>query len=90
MCPSVENPDLVFQETGNPQGLTHSRPAECGSRQAIQSRPYCPGRVVSPPSALSVDMHQVAPTSDRSVCYEFQQQTGSFCVTSTKTPLPGH
>ena len=39
MCSSVENPDLAFQETGIPQGPTHSRPAECGGRQAIQARP---------------------------------------------------
>ena len=40
--PSVENPDLVLQETGNSQGQTHSRPAECSSRQAIQARPRPP------------------------------------------------
>ena len=28
---SVKNRDLVFQETGNTQGLTHSKQAECGS-----------------------------------------------------------
>ena len=26
------NPDLVLQESGDPQGPTHSKPAECGSR----------------------------------------------------------
>ena len=39
VCPSVENPDLVYQETGNPQSSTHSRPTECDSRQTIQTRP---------------------------------------------------
>ena len=39
LCSVVENPDLVFQETGDSQGPTHSRLAECGSRQAIQMRP---------------------------------------------------
>ena len=37
--PSMENPDLVYQKAGYSQSLTHSRPAECGSRQGIQARP---------------------------------------------------
>ena len=44
----MENPDLVLQETGDPQGPTQSRLAECGSRQAIQARPDHPDRVVLP------------------------------------------
>ena len=36
---TVENPDLVLQESGDSQGPTHSRRAECGSRQAIEARP---------------------------------------------------
>ena len=34
-------------------------------------------------------MHQVAPISYRSICYEVQQQTGLICVTSTKPPCLG-
>ena len=49
VCPSVENTDLVFQKTGDSQSLTYSRPAECGSRQAIQARPDHPDRVVWTP-----------------------------------------
>ena len=33
LCPSVENPDLVYQETGNTQSSTHLRPVKCDSRQ---------------------------------------------------------
>ena len=47
MCPLVENPNLVYHKTGYPQSLTHSRPAECGNRQAIKARPDHPDRVVS-------------------------------------------
>ena len=43
VCPSVENPDLVFQETGDSQGPTHTRLAECGSRQGIRARPVHSG-----------------------------------------------
>ena len=42
VCPVVENPDLVLQQTGDSQSPTHSRPAECSSRQAIQARPDHP------------------------------------------------
>ena len=63
--PSVENPELVFQKTSYSQSLTHSRPAECGSRQAIQSRPHHSNRVASPLRGLPVNMQQVAPTSAR-------------------------
>ena len=31
VCPTVENPDLMHQETGNSQSATHPRPAECDS-----------------------------------------------------------
>ena len=37
--PSVENPDLVNQQTSYSQSPTHSKPTECGSRQAIPARP---------------------------------------------------
>ena len=64
VCPSVEDPDQVFQETGDFQSLTHSRPAECGSRQTVQARPEHPDKLVSAPRGLTIDMHQVALTSD--------------------------
>ena len=35
VCPTVENPVLVHQETGNPQGTSHPRQAERDSRQAM-------------------------------------------------------
>ena len=40
---------------------THSRPAECGSRQAIQARPDHPNRVVSSSRGLPLNMQQVGP-----------------------------
>ena len=52
LCPIGGNPDLVLQETGNPQGLTHSMPAERGSKQAIQARPDHPNKMVSPSRGL--------------------------------------
>ena len=88
VCPAMENLDLVYQEASNSQSPTHSRPAERGSRQAIQARPDHPNRVVSPCRGLPDDMHQVAPPKNRPICHEVQQQVASVCVTSTESP--GH
>ena len=59
MCPFVEDPHLVLQETGDSQGPTHSRLAECGSRPTIQTWPVTPSKV------FSVDLQQVVPTSNK-------------------------
>ena len=58
LCPTVENPDLVLQEAGISQGLTHFKPAESGSRQANQTGPDYPNRAVSPPKGILFDMQQ--------------------------------
>ena len=86
MCPTLENLDLVCQEASNSQSPTHSRPAECGSRQAIQARPNHPDRVVSPSRGFLINMQQVAPTSNRSICQKVQQKVTSVCVTGTGSP----
>ena len=52
LCPTMENLDLVYQKTSNSQSPTHSRPAERGTRRAIQARPDHPNRVVSPSIGL--------------------------------------
>ena len=46
VCPTVENPVLVHQETANSQGTPHPRPAERDSRQAIQTWPDQSNRMV--------------------------------------------
>ena len=84
----MENLDLVYQTSSNSQSLTHSGPAECGSRQAIPIRPDHSNRVVPPSGSLPSYMQQVATTSDRPICHEVQQQVTSVCVTSTGSP--GH
>ena len=65
---------------------THSRPAERGSRQAIQARPDHPNRVVSPSRGLPLNMQQVAPAQNRHICHKVQQQVASVCVTGTGSP----
>ena len=61
LCPIMENLGLVHQDTSDAQNSTHSRPAECGSRQAIQARPDHSNRVVSPSRSFPGYLQQVAP-----------------------------
>ena len=86
--PTLENLDLVLQETSDFKGPTHPRPTECGGRQAIQTRPDHLDRMVPPSRGVSDNMQQVAPATDRPFCYEVQQQVASVCVTSAGSP--GH
>ena len=82
LCPIVENLDLVYQKANNSQSTTHSRTAERGSRQAIQTRPDHPNRVVPPSRGFPSNMQKVAPASNRPFCHEVQQ-VASICVTGT-------
>ena len=42
--------------------------------------------MVSPSRGLPADMHQVAPTSNRPICNEVQEQVTSVCVTIYRFP----
>ena len=88
LCFTMENLDLVRQKSSNCKSPTHSRPAKCGRRQAIQARPDHPNRVVSPSGGLPSNMQRVAPASNRPICHEVQQQVAFVCVTGTGSP--GH
>ena len=57
LCPSIENPDLVFQEASNCQSPTHSSPSRCGSPQAFMIRPDHSNRMVPPSRGLPENMH---------------------------------
>ena len=82
MCPIVENLDLVFPETSDSKGTTHTRTPKCDSGQAIQTGSDHPDRVVPPSRSFSKHMRHMAPTSNRSVCHEVQPQVTSVCVSS--------
>ena len=88
MCPTMENLDLVYQKTSDSQSLTHTRPAKCISRQAIQIGPDHSDRMVPPSRGIRGNMQQVASPSDRSICHQLQQQTASICVPNARSP--GH
>ena len=85
VCPTVENPVLVHQTTGNPQGTSHPRLAERDSRQAIQTSPDHSNRVVTSSRSVPSYMLPVAPATRGPVCHQVQQQTrppgmGSGCT----------
>ena len=86
MCPSVENPDLVYQETGNTQSFTHPRLAECDSRQAIQTKSNHSNRMVPSPRGPPSHLFPVAPAPSGPVCQQVQQQTSTVCFTGSFPP----
>ena len=89
VCPTVENPVLVYQAAGNPQGTSHPRPAERDSRQAIQTWPDHSKRVVTSSRNVPSYMLPVAPASSGPVCHQVQQQTSTVCVTGPRPPGMG-
>ena len=89
VCPTVENPVLVYQTASNPQGTSHPRPAECDSRQAIQTWPDHSNRVVTSSRSVPSYMLPVAPAPSGPVCHQIQQQTATVCVTGPRPPGMG-
>ena len=86
---TMENSDLVYQETGYPQSSTHPRPSERDSRQAIQTRPDHSNRMVPQFRNFPRTMSPVAPTHCGPVCHRVQQQATSVCLTSSRPPGMG-
>ena len=86
VCSSVENAGLVFQETGDSQSLTHSRPADCDSRQTIQARSDHPDRTVTPSRGFPSNMLLVTPAPSGPVCHQFNNKLPQF-VSPVLDPL---
>ena len=83
LCPTLENLDLVHREASDSEGTTHSRPLKCSGRQTVQIRSDHPNRMVPPARNLPSPMRQVASASNRSICYEVQQQAAPVCITGS-------
>ena len=83
LCLTLENLDLVHRETGDSKGPTHSRSLKCSGRQTVQIGSNHPNRMVPPSRGFLSPVQQVAPTSNRSLCYEIQQQVAPVCITSS-------
>ena len=68
------------------QSMSHPRPAEHDSRQAIQAWPDHPNGVVPSSRGVPRYMLPVAPAPSGLVCYQIQQQTSTVCVTGSRPP----
>ena len=80
LCPTMEDINLVHQQTSYSPGTTHSGPAECSGRQTIQTGPDHSDRVFPIATSFSKDMPQMPPTSNRSVRHKIQQQAPPLCL----------
>ena len=89
VCPTVENPFLVHQETGNSQSMSHPQLAERDSRQTIQVWPGHSNGIV--PSSRGVPSYMLPVVSAPSgpFYHQIQQQTTTVCLTGTRPPGMG-
>ena len=87
VCPTVEDPVLVHQETGNSQSMSHPWLAERDSRQAIQTWPDHLNGVVPSPRGFPSYMLPVAPSGP--FCHQIQHQTATVCVTGPTQSVMG-
>ena len=86
VCPTMENPVLMHQETGNSQSTSHPRPAERDRRQAIQTWLDHSNGVVPSPRGFPSYMLPVAPAPSGPVCHQIQHQTATVCVNGPRPP----
>ena len=89
LCPTVENPDLVYQKTGYSQSSTHPRPSECDSRQAIQTGSDHSNGMVPQSRGLPSNMPPVVPAHCGPVCHQVQPQAPTVCLTGPRPPGMG-
>ena len=64
--------------------MSHPRPAERDSRQAIQTWPDHSNRVVPSSRGVPSYMLPVAPSPSGLVCHQIQQQASTVCVTGSR------
>ena len=73
----------MHREASDSESTTHSRPLKCSGRQIVQIGSDYPNRMVPPARNLPSPMRQVASASNRSICYEVQQQAAPVRITGT-------
>ena len=89
MCPTMENTDLVYQKSSNPQSPTYPRSSECHSRQTFQTGPNHSNRMVPQSRDIQSNMQPVAQTPSRSFRHQVQQQTSTVRLPSPRPPSLG-
>ena len=85
VCPIMENSDLVYQKSSNPQSSTYRRSSKCHSRQAIQTGADHSNRMVPQSRDIQHNMQPVAQTSGGSFCHQVQQAT-TVRISSPRPP----
>ena len=83
LCPTLENLDLVLREASDSEGPTHSRPLKCSGRKTVQIGTDYSNRMVPPSRGFSSLVQQVAPASNRSLCYKIQQKGAPVRISSS-------
>ena len=64
-------------------GSTHSRSLECYSRQAVQTQPSDPDRVVPISAGVQSLVLKMGPATCRPLCNPVQSQAPQVCITGT-------
>ena len=83
LCPTLENLDLVHRETSDSEGPTHSQPLKYSGRQTVPTGTNHPDGMIPPARGFPGPVRQVAPASNRSLCYEIPQQGAPVRITSS-------
>ena len=83
VCSIMEDTDLVYQISSNPQSPTYPRSSKCHSRQVIQTGSDYSNRMVPQSRYIQGNMQPVAQTPSGPISHQVQQQT-----TTIRLPSP--
>ena len=86
VCPIMEDTDLVYQKSSNPQSSTYPQSSKCHSRQAIQTGADHSNRMVPQSRGIQCNMQPVAQTPGGSFCHQVQQQAPTVRISSPRPP----
>ena len=85
VCSIMEDTDLVYQISSNPQSPTYPRSSKCHSRQVIQTGSDHSNRMVPQSRDIQSNMQPVAQTPSGPICHQVQQQQQT---TTIRLPSP--
>ena len=83
LCPPLETPVMVQQETNSVTGQTHSESPKSHCRQTVQTQTGDSDRVVSPAGGFRPTLPEVAHTGSGLIRNQIQSQTSQVCVTGS-------
>ena len=86
VCSIMEDTDLVYQTSSNPQSPTYPWSSKCHSRQIIQTGSDHSNRMVPQSRGIQSNMQPVAQTPSGPFCHQVQQQASTVCLPSPRPP----